>query len=102
MSATNAGASGEWRGGREDHSRSALAPFPPPLAHPPSPPPLPPRHYFTSLNGITSALGRGPKSSPNLIGGRSWNMKSHFHRSDGFEAWSQDGADTGRANAIAG
>ena len=45
--------------------------------------------YFTSLSGMTSARGSGPKSSPNLIGGRSWNMKSHFQRSDGFDACSQ-------------
>src|SRR3954470_12633899 len=35
----------------------------------------------------------------NLTGGRSWNMKSHFHRSDGFDACSQCFAETGRANA---
>ena len=34
----------------------------------------------------------------NFTGGRSWNMKSHFQRSDGFDACSQCGADTGRAN----
>ena len=37
--------------------------------------------------------------SPNLIGGTSWNMESHFQRSDGFEAWSQLRAETGRGNA---
>ena len=58
--------------------------------------------YFTSLSGMTSARGSGPNSSPNLTGGRSWNMKSHFHRSDGFDAWSQCRADTGRENAIDG
>lgn len=56
--------------------------------------------YFASLVGMTSARGVGPKSSPNLIGGRSWNMKSHFHRSDGFEACSQLFADIGRENVI--
>ena len=52
------------------------------------------------LSGMTSARGSGPKSSPNLIGGRSWNMKSHFQRSDGFDACSQCRADTGRAKSI--
>src|SRR6476620_11128867 len=59
--------------------------------------PLATRH-LTSLSGITSARGSGPKSSPNLMGGRSWNMKSHFQRSDGFEACSQWRAETGREN----
>src|SRR6185437_5682685 len=56
--------------------------------------------YSTLRNGITSARGSGPKSSPNLTGGRSWNMKSHFQRSDGLEAWSQLRAETGRENAM--
>ena len=30
----------------------------------------------------------------NLTGGRSWNMKSHFQRSEGFDACSQFFADT--------
>ena len=34
-----------------------------------------------------------------FTGGRSWNMKSHFHRSDGFDACSQLRAGTGRVNA---
>src|SRR5262245_8250593 len=57
-------------------------------------------HYLVSLSGITSARGSGPKSSPNLIGGRSWNMKSHFQRSDGFDACSQWRAETGREKPI--
>src|SRR4029079_12042349 len=56
--------------------------------------------YFTSLSGITSARGSGPKSSPNFTGGRSWNMKSHFQRSDGFDAWSQLRAEMGRAKVM--
>ena len=55
-----------------------------------------PRVYSTGRSGITSARGSGPKSSPNLIGGRSWNMKSHFQRSIGFDDWSQWRAETGR------
>ena len=35
----------------------------------------------------------------NFTGGMSWNMRSHFHRSDGFDACSQFCAVTGRANA---
>src|SRR3989442_10866531 len=42
----------------------------------------PSNHHFASFNGMTSALGSGPNSSPNLTGGPSWNMKSHFKRSD--------------------
>ena len=38
----------------------------------------------------------------NFTGGRSWNMKSHFQRSDGFEACSQCAAATGRANVSVG
>ena len=37
-----------------------------------------------------------------LTGGRSWNMKSHFHRSDGFDACSQCRASSGRLNASVG
>ena len=33
-----------------------------------------------------------------LTGGTSWNMKSHFQRSDGFDACSQLRAVTGREN----
>ena len=36
----------------------------------------------------------------NFTGGRSWNMKSHFQRSDGLDACIQVRAATGRANAI--
>src|SRR5713101_5214391 len=50
-------------------------------------------HHFTSFKGMTSALGSGPNSSPNLTGGPSWNMKSHFKRSAGFDASSQLRAD---------
>ncbi len=41
-------------------------------------------------------------STEPFTGGRSWNMKSHFQRSDGFDACSQCFAATGRANASAG
>src|SRR5688572_32884901 len=58
------------------------------------------RLHLTSRSGITSARGRGPNSTPNLIGGRSWNMKSHFQRSDGFDVCSQPRCDIGRANLI--
>ena len=59
------------------------------------------RDYFTSFRGMTSARGSGPNSSPNLIGGRSWNMKSHFQRSEGFDACIHVLADTGRLNLTA-
>ena len=41
-------------------------------------------------------------STEPLTGGRSWNMKSHFQRSEGFDACSQWRAVTARANASAG
>ena len=54
----------------------------------------------TSLRSAES-----PSSTPgcrgrpsNFTGGRSWNMKSHFQRSEGLDACSQVRADTGRAN----
>ena len=31
----------------------------------------------------------GRRVPANFTGGMSWNMRSHFHRSDGFEAFSQ-------------
>jgi hypothetical protein len=75
------GQNGEWQEASDVHVPSGRAPA---------------SRYFTSFIGITSARGSGPKSSPNLTGGRSWNMKSHFHRSEGFEACSQWRAATGR------
>ena len=46
--------------------------------------------YFTSLKGIIpGGAGSADGSTSPLTGGRSWNMKSHFQRSDGFEASSQ-------------
>ena len=54
----------------------------------------------TGISGMTAPL----RSSPSICtlwpftGGRSWNMKSHFQRSDGFDACSQLRAGTGRAN----
>ena len=47
--------------------------------------------------GSGSELG----STVPLTGGRSWYMKSHFHRSDGFEFWSQWRASSGRLNCEA-
>ena len=43
------------------------------------------------------AAGSAEGSTAPFTGGRSWNMKSHFHRSEGFEACSQCRADTGSA-----
>ena len=40
------------------------------------------------MNGIRSER-RQPRRPSNLTGGRSWNMKSHFQRSDGLDACSQ-------------
>ena len=47
--------------------------------------------HFTSLSGITAtgAGGSDESSTVPLTGGRSWNMKSHFQRSDGLLASSQ-------------
>src|SRR5665213_2125512 len=47
--------------------------------------------HFTSLSGIiaTGAGGSDDSSTVPLTGGRSWNMKSHFQRSDGLLASSQ-------------
>ena len=49
------------------------------------------RPHFTSLSGIiaTGAGGSDDNSTVPLTGGRSWNMKSHFQRSDGLLASSQ-------------
>ena len=56
--------------------------------------------YFTSFIGIAASSDDRPWRPSNFTGGRSWNMKSHFQRSDGFDACSQSAAETGRANAI--
>ena len=45
--------------------------------------------------GIGSELG----STLPFTGGRSWNMKSHFQRSEGFDVCSQLRVETGLANA---
>src|SRR5262245_33916184 len=54
--------------------------------------------YFSSLSGIAASNDDRPWRPSNLTGGRSWNMTSHFQRSDGFEACSHVFAATGRAN----
>ena len=54
---------------------------------------------MTSFNGSTLASDTDPGMSANFTGGRSWNMKSHFQRSEGFDACSHVRAATGRANA---
>src|SRR3954470_24645190 len=51
------------------------------------------------VSGITPGIDEGSGRPANLTGGKSWNMTSHFHRSDGFDACSQCFAVTGRANA---
>ena len=48
-----------------------------------------PRPYSTSFIGIAASSDDNPWRPSNLTGGRSWNMKSHFQRSDGFDVWSQ-------------
>src|SRR5688572_25318173 len=59
-------------------------------------------HYFTSFRGIMpGGAGSDSVSTLPLRGGTSWNMKSHFHRSDGLEACSQWRAAIGRAKARA-
>src|SRR5207245_11124248 len=69
-------------------------------------PPCPPwwraPDHFTSFSAIAPG-GSGSElgSSSPFTGGRSWNMKSHFHRSDGFDACSQWRASSGRLNASA-
>ena len=56
---------------------------------------------YTGFSGIYA-----PWTMPSVwtlcpfTGGRSWYMKSHFHRSDGFDACSQWLAATGRVNTI--
>ena len=45
---------------------------------------------------MTFAIEAASGIPENFTGGRSWNMKSHFHRSDGFDACSQFRAGTGR------
>ena len=45
---------------------------------------------------MMSRAGFRAMVSANFTGGRSWNMKSHFQRSDGFDACSQCRAATGR------
>ena len=52
--------------------------------------------YSTSVTGIPASVGVAGLPA-NLTGGRSWNMKSHFQRSEGLEACSQCFAETGRA-----
>ena len=53
-------------------------------------------HYSTGFSlMIAGAAGRALGSRAPLIGGISWKRKSHFHRSDGFDCWSQWRADTG-------
>ena len=47
---------------------------------------------------LAAAAARVGSTVP-LTGGRSWYMKSHFHRSDGFDACSQFRASSGRLNA---
>ena len=60
--------------------------------------------HFTSLQRNTrpAAAAATLGSTVPFTGGRSWNMKSHFHRSDGFDACSQCCAATGRANVSVG
>src|SRR3954463_11378350 len=55
--------------------------------------------HHTCFNGIAPG-GSGSElgSTFPLTGGRSWYMKSHFHRSDGLDACSQLRASTGRLN----
>ena len=53
---------------------------------------------FTSVSGIPVIDTGMPRRPSNFTGGRSWNMKSHFQRSDGLDACSQVRAETGRAN----
>jgi hypothetical protein len=56
----------------------------------------------TSRSGIALiGIGTASGSTDPFTGGRSWNMKSHFHRSEGFDAWSQCLAATGRPKASA-
>ena len=43
----------------------------------------------TGRSGMTSGREPGSGIHSNLTGGTSWNMKSHFQRSDGFDACSQ-------------
>src|SRR5262245_35903591 len=50
-------------------------------------------------NGITPSKFVENGSPENLVGGKSWNMKSHFQRSDGFDPCNQWRAATGGANA---
>jgi impB/mucB/samB family C-terminal domain len=58
-----------------------------------------PGHHFTSLRAIApGGSGNELGSSAPFTGGRSWNMKSHFQRSDGFDACSQCRASSGRLN----
>src|SRR6266851_758126 len=45
--------------------------------------------------------GNADRSRLPFNGGRSWNMKSHFHRSEGFDACSHVPAETGRAKVRA-
>src|SRR5512147_1935744 len=55
------------------------------------------RFYSVPPNSVLAGSGRGEGSAVtlNFTGGRSLNRKSHFHRSDGLETWSQDRAATG-------
>src|SRR5438105_106986 len=59
-------------------------------ANPKSLIPNPDPCHFTSRSEIApGGSGSADGSTDPFTGGRSWNMKSHFQRSDGFEACSQ-------------
>src|SRR6185295_20177796 len=60
-------------------------------------------HHFTSLRAIApGGSGNELGSRAPFTGGRSWNMKSHFQRSDGFDACSQCRASSGRLKVRSG
>ena len=57
-------------------------------------------HYGTFFNSIEpGGIGSATGSTEPFTGGKSWNMKSHFQRSDGFDACSQCWAAVGRPKA---
>ena len=58
---------------------------------------------LTAQRDRPPAAASAPRSASTVpfTGGRSWNMMSHFQRSDGFDACSQCRAGTGRLNASA-
>jgi hypothetical protein len=55
--------------------------------------------HSTGFNGSAFIHEVAAGRPSNFTGGRSWNITSHFQRSDGFDACSQCFAGTGRANA---